>query len=431
MVAFLLGACGGAGNEEDRRFANDPTSPSQPTAAIVATSVPALASPTVELPPADSLLKSRGAASTVYAIFRGNILVLRPEAPRSEPLQIAPPPGQSFAKLTSSPNGDRVGAMLVPVHGADATELHGTLVVYDSQGATLKTWNDVLSLGASSPTPVGPEGSPSTQPRVRMEWSSQGDQILITSGLKELVTVPLAGDPVPIPVPGSMSFIEDAQWSPRGDRIALLASGGDGPPGVHLFTPNANPSDMQQVIPPNDGTIPFPTIEQFAWLPDGSGLAYILADEQTGVPADGQLFVLDLATGNHRLIATPGQAGPSGSIVEFTLSPDGKAVAYVIETLDRGQWAFHSLWVRSLKDSRALRLPVHDVMDVNAIWWTAQGLLWGQAVQTDGSGMTETFVLQAPASEPVEIASIEVAADSAATPAATPVASPPAATPTG
>lgn len=425
ILGVILSGCAGveseAETEEDRRFANDPTRPSQPTEVVVPTSSPVAASPVADLPPVDTLFKARGAPSTVYAILKGEIVVLQPDAPRAQPLQIAPPPGQAFASLTSSPDGDRVAAMLVPADGADA---RGTLVVYAAAGAILKHWNDVIGLSPAGATPVTGEDIAPGQSAIRMEWAPRGDQILITSGFDELVTVPLDGDPVLIELPSGIRVIEDAQWSPRGNQIAILAKGGDGPAGVQLFTPNAERSDLRQVAPPNEGTIAFPAIEQFAWLPDGSGIAYILADERTGSPVDGQLFVLDLASGNHRLIATPGQGGPSATIANLTLSPDGKAVVYEIQTSDLGRLTFHSLWMRSLTDPRAVRLPVADVIEVNAIWWTAQGLVWGQALGTEGSGATETFVLQAPASAPVELTSIEVVAAQGATPGASPAATP-------
>ena len=427
IAVLLLSACTGGETEteEDRRFANDPTPASRPTQVLVPTPTQRLASPVAELPPADTLLRARGAASTAYVILRGKILVLRPDTPGAAPLEIAPPPGQEFAKVTSSPNGDRVAAMLIPRDAATARGASGTLVVYDPRGATLKTWRNVVGPGAPAATPVATDHPRDGQADIRLEWSSQGDQILVTANRNALVTVPLEGNPIPIRVPTGISLIEDAQWSPRGDQIALLAKGGDGPTGVQLFTPGAEPPNLEQVIPPNEGTIPFPTIEQFAWLPDGSGIAYILADGRTGAPADGQVFALDFATGAHRLIATPGQGGPAASIANFSLSPDGKAIAYVIATPDRERWTFHSLWVRSLRDARTLRLPVTDVLEVNAVWWTARGLLWGQAVQTEGAGVTETFVLQAPDSEPIELASFEVLPPAAAaTPSASPVASP-------
>ena len=427
-LSVLLGACsnaeGGVQTEEDRRFVNDPTRPSQPTKVVVPTVTAPAASPAANLPPADALFKARGAPATVYAIITGEILVLRPAVPRAEPLRIAPPPGQAFARLTSSPTGDRVAAMVVPVDGVARSGARGTLVVYDAAGTTVRTWNDVVSLGPSGATPVSTEERLPGQSPIQMEWASQGDQILITSGFDELVSVPLEGTPVRIDVPPGIRVIEEAHWSPRGNQIAILASGGDGPPGVQLFTPNVEPSDLRQVAPSNEGTIAFPTIEQFAWLPDGSGIAYILADERTGSPVDGQLFVHDLARGDHRLIATPGQGGPSASIANFVLSPDGKAVIYQIQTSDTAQWTFHSLWVRSLTDTRAVRLPVDDVIEVNALWWTAQGVVWGQALETEGAGATETFVLQAPGSAPVELISIEVVPAQVASPVASPAATP-------
>lgn len=435
LIGAVLSGCSSpdseAETEEDRRFANDPTRPSQPTETVTPASTVEPASPVADLEPADKLFKARGAPSTVYATLKGEIVVLRVEAARASPLRIPPPQGQVFARLTSSPSGDRVAALLVPAaEDAGAGPVAGTLAVYDASGAQVEIWNDVIDLGRARATPVSGGNGTLEESPVQIEWASQGDQILISSGGGDLVTVPLDGAPTPIEIPAGIRVIEDAQWSPRGNQIAILAKGGDGPAGVQLFTPNADPPDLRQVIPPNEGTIGFPTIERFAWLPDGSGIAYIMADERTGSPVDGQLFVFDLASGRHRLIATPGQGGPSASIVDFVLSPDGKAVAYQIQTSDQGQWTLHSLWMRSLTDARAVRLPVADVIEVNAMWWTSQGLLWGQALQTEGSGATETFVLQAPSSEPVELASIEVVAAIDASPVASPQATP-VATPVG
>ncbi len=433
LLGMLLGACSNAGDvtetAEDRRFVNDPTRPSQPTEVVTATPTAAAASPVVDLPPVDTLFKARGAPDTVYAIVTGEILVLRPDTPEAAPTLIAPPPGQAFARLTSSPTGDRVAAMLVPAGGADPGA-RGTLLVYDAAGRTVGTWNDVIGLGPSGATPVAFEEIPAGQSPIQMEWASQGDQILVTSGYDELVTVPLDGAPVPIGVPPGIRIIEEAHWSPRGNQVAILAKGGDGPAGLQVFTPDAEPPDLRQVAPPNQGTIAFPTVEQFSWLPDGSGIAYILADERTGSPIDGQLFVHNLARGDHRLIATPGQGGPSASIANFALSPDGKAVVYEIQTSDNTQWTFHSLWMRSLTDPRAVRLPIDDVIEVNAIWWTSPGLVWGQAVETEGAGATETFVLQGPGRAPVELKSIEVVPAQGGSPVATPLATP-VATPVG
>lgn len=435
LVGAVLSGCSSpdsdAETEEDRRFANDPTRPSQPTETVTPASTAVRASPMADLGPADTLFKARGAPSTVYATLRDEIVVLRVNAARGSPLRIPPPPGQTFARLTSSPSGDRVAALLVPAaEAAGDGPVSGTLAIYDATGVQVAVWHDIIDLGRQRATPVpGGDGALEDSP-IQIEWASQGDQILISSGRGDLVTVPLDGMPTPIELPAGIRVIEDAHWSPRGNQIAILAKGGDGPAGVQLFTPNADPPELRQVIPPNEGTIGFPTIEQFAWLPDGSGIAYIMADERTGSPVDGQLFVFDLASGRHRLIATPGQGGPSASIVNFALSPDGKAVAYQIQTSDQGQWTFHSLWMRSLTDARAVRMPVADVIEVNALWWTSQGLLWGQALETEGSGATETFVLQAPASEPVELASIEVVAALNASPVASPQATP-VATPVG
>ena len=145
LVGAVLSGCSSpdsdAETEEDRRFANDPARPSQPTETLTPASTAVRASPMADLGPADTLFKARGAPSTVYATLRDVIVVLHVDAARGSPLRIPPPPGQAFARLTSSPSGDRVAALLVPAaEAAGDGPVSGTLAIYDATGVQVAVW---------------------------------------------------------------------------------------------------------------------------------------------------------------------------------------------------------------------------------------------------------------------------------------------------
>lgn len=431
-VILLLSGCGSsadnsADNEEDRRFANDPSegdrSTVEPTVPIA--TEPAAATPAGQpLPAADTLLRARGAPATVYAILNDEIQSIQISGGQATARTIPPPDGARFVAIDSSPSGDRVAAVTVIVNGADAPRID--LQVFDGTGAVTETWSGMLSPDTAVGTPVAGQAGPTTQPPdidVMVDWGSQGNRIAVATPGGRIASATLGGDVAPIATPEGIVAVGDIEWSPRGDRLAVLGTSGDGIPRIGLIDPEADAGQFLPVAPLDDGAEP-DRIRSFAWLPDGSGLVY-LAGGDGAEAVGGQLFSLDLETMSERLVATAGRGGPSATISDFSLSPDGKSVAYTIVLPDGGDWRFNSLWVRSLRDQRALSMPVGNVLEVNAVWWVDRGILWGQAVR-EGGAIQESFIRLEPGGDPITVLDVRIGGqdDAGATPGATPAATP-------
>lgn len=423
-VSMLLVGCGeSAGNEEDRRFANDPSGNAQPTDEMRQTEVP-VATPTVQpLPSPETLLRARGAPATVYALVNGSIQSINVEEAGTSTRTVAPPSGTRFVAIDSSPSGDRVVAVTAPA--TETTSASGIDVhVFDSAGTRLETWTGVLARQDMPSTP-GAGVPPRTGTEVMVDWGAQGDRIVVAGPDGQLAGITLGGEVEPIEMPSAVSAIGDVEWSPRGDRIAVLSIGDDGTTRIGLVDPTT-PNPEFLVVAPVEDTEEGEQIRAFTWLPDGSGLAYLSG---TGDDIGGQLFSVDLETMTQRLVATAGRGGPSATINSFSVSPDGKAVAYTIVVPDGGTLRFNSLWVRSLRDQRGLPMPVGDVIDVGALWWVDKGVVWSQTVQ-EGDAIHVSFIQLPPGGDPRVIHAIEIGAQ-AGDPGATPAATPLAATPVG
>lgn len=419
--SLLLVACGEtANNEEDRRFANDPSRNGQTSEAAQKTTVP-VATPTVKaLPSPEMLLRARGAPSTVYAILNGVIQSIHLSETGTKPSTIRPPSGERFVAIDTSPSGDRVAAVATSTDSAVQTQVVN-LYVFDSAGAELETWAQVIKPDPASSTPA-PSASTPADVDLMVDWGAQGDRIVVASPDGRMASVTLGGDVTAIATPPGITAMRDIEWSPRGDRIAVLGVGEESLARIGLIDPVATTPQFLPIAPINEGG-EREQIHSFSWLPDGSGLVYLSGIDDDTDAVGGQLFSLDLETMSQRLVATAGRGGPAAIINDFSVSPDGKAVAYTIVLPDGGDLRFNSLWVRSLRDQRALEMPVGTVIEVNALWWVDKGLLWGQAV-SKGDGIQESFIHLSPGGDPTALLAIDVGTQtgtSVGTPAASPV----------
>jgi len=428
--ALLFVACGETvSNEEDRRFANDPTQNDRTVESPRKTTAP-LATPTVNpLPSPETLLRSRGAPSTVYGILNGAIQSIGLSDTGTLSGTIQPPAGERFVAIDNSPNGDRVAAVTTSVDSVDQTPV-ANLYVFDSSGTELGSWPEVIVHTAAPSTPAGNDTA-TAGIDLMVDWGAQGDRIAVASSDGMLASVGLDGSVTAIATPPGIASVRDIEWSPRGDRIAMLGVGQDNVARIGLIDAAASTPRFLPVAPIDEGGEQ-EQIRSFSWLPDGSGLVYLSGTDGDTNTFGGQLYSLDLETMSQRIVATAGRGGPSATINDFSVSPDGKAVAYTIVLPDGGNLRFNSLWVRSLRDQRAIEMPVGNVIEVNALWWVDNGLLWGQAVAKNG-GVQESFIRLSPGGDPSALLTIDVGAQTSAspgTPAASPVSATPA-TPTG
>lgn len=423
IVAGLLVACADdSGDTEDRRFANQPfteapvaATPSRPSPVTSPPTRPPEASP-------EALLDAPGAPGTVYALIDGSIQVI--DATGTGPgARIEAPSSRRFVAIAPSPAGDRVAALTMPA-GQNLPEA-AEVAVYDFEGQVLNQWPQLTSAGQEGATPVA--DTPAGQsPDGSISWAPEGDRLLVALGGTTLVTIDIDGEASVLPLTSPIQRIVHAGWSPRGDQIAFLARNLEGSGVVWVFDPYVDGISLRQVAPPNADAANLGSVTAFAWMPDGSGLIYILSEEAGANAVGGQVYTINLKLGVRLLVATPGRGGPAAEIVDFAVSPDGKAVAYTIAIPSGDAWQFHSLWVRSITMTGLYNVPAGTPERIDRLWWADPGIVWRQQ-----SGDIVDIVAHSPSEDLVILYTLMPGATGTpgATPNATPILATPVATP--
>lgn len=419
LAGLLVGCADDTATTDDRRFANQQSSETATTA--TPPPPPPVASPSTPVPQAspESLLSVEGSPGVIYALLNGSIRVV--DAGGADPGgRIVAPESWRFVAIASSPVESHVAALMAPADDEAPGGLE--VAIYDRQGQILERWSDLPFARSQSATPAA-DGDADETATASISWAPAGDRLLVATGGSELVRIDVGGDAQLISVPPPVERVTSAKWSFQGDQIALLARNAEGSGAIWVFSPYVDGESMRQVAPPNADASDLGSVTEFAWLPDGSTLAYILSTETGPEAQGGQLYTINLKLGIKLLVATPGRGGPAAEIVDFALSPDGRAVAYTIAMpVDEG-WRFHSLWVRSFQAPGVYNVPVGNVERVDQLWWAGSGIAWLQR-----SGDLVEVVAKAAGLSPATVLTLEPGAEG--TPGATPVvATPVAATP--
>jgi hypothetical protein len=411
IVAGLLVACAeDSGTEDDRQFANDPVVTQEAQTAAPAPTHPVAQVASTPLASPESMLHARGAPETIYATIDGDLVAVDTLLPGTS-TTIATLDDINALDFSPSPSGDRVAVL----HVSDG---YPEVVVYAADGSEVTRWGDLGIAVADGATPE--VQSPANAGSIN--WSTGGNRILVSLGGSSMVSILVGGGASEIAVPDKIGSIVDAAWSPRGDSIAVLARGEDDHGIIWTFYPAIDGDSTKQVVPPNADAAGLGSVVSFAWLPNGSGIAYLIAEEARTDPG-GRVYIVDLLSDARTLIAAPGRGGPAAVIVDFAISPDGKSIAYTISVPADGQWTFDSMWVRSLKTANVDSVPVFDIDRAVDLWWADAGIVWQQQVdeEIDVVSKSET-------GEPVNLVSFSPV--DMATPMATPaIGTPESATP--
>jgi hypothetical protein len=242
------------------------------------------------------------------------------------------------------------------VSAEPAVEAPGRLAVIGSDGslATMRSdGTDAVPMDAADGVAVQPSWSPDGS---RLAWVVQTTTDTGVGG-SIVIAGPRGQDPIVTPAPFVPYYLS---WSPTGDRVAFLGSGGDPQRPVEMGVLDlADPTPSARLV---SGGEPF---FYFAWGPDGrSVLAHAGYDrleevaldgaassvsERPGAfaaPAwsvDGRTLVYVERTGGQiqRLVAVVGDRRPrtlvqGRGVLSFVLRPDGGAVAYQLLGADDG-----------------------------------------------------------------------------------------------
>lgn len=411
MVLILVTVATACMDDTDnRQFATDPRTPQPtPTVEIVESTYATPAAPAQPLGSPEALVDRRGAPDVVYTAVDDALWAVAEDgltAVTNAPLAFA-----------SSPNGQRV-AVLLPRRDSELVELE----IYTSDGELEQTIE--LELGLSDrATPV--DGVPG-EDAVSLTWAPQGGRLLLAHASGQLVDILLDGTVETIETRSSLAGVQQARWSPRGDQIGVVIRDDAGLGRLALVDPSADPAMVNVIAPVGEVSGEAASVESFGWKPYGDGVLFLQGNPVPGGVRNGEIVSWDEASNTTQVVATGGQAGPTGSIRQFSVAPDGRAIAYTIEFATQDGWEFSGLYVRSLANTQLYDVPLDPETAVTAFWWLGDGLAWIAAVSEPGMPPVLAVQLIDGQGRKHTLGQIRIAPE--ATPSASPVPATPAAT---
>jgi hypothetical protein len=353
----MLAGC--VDEDSGRQFANDPQPTSSlPTAVALRATPPSRpATPQASPVSAEQLLQTRGAAGRFYFVADGAVWTMEPQTDRVNAV-FEPARGTSIRALAASPRGDRVAAVLARTDGENEAV---DLVVLASDGEEVARYDNIDAL---RPDPDGTV--------VSLDWSPQGEKLLVALSPGGLISVPLTGDAEPrlIVSGGVATRPEQAAWSPTGEDVGFLAEADGERASIYIAGVAATPTSPRALLADDEA---MPTIFDWAWLPDGRSLLF---SEERELTSTADLWRISSDGTDRELVASAGSVAPVARIVGAEPSRDGRAVAYLVIVPGDGTDVFDSLWVRDLATNHGFRIDVPNGMSVTDVWWTNAGLMY-------------------------------------------------------
>jgi dipeptidyl aminopeptidase/acylaminoacyl peptidase len=360
-VLILAGLAGCVEDETGPQFANNPpTATTGPTSGLP-TTVPAtpnvVATPVAATPVAiEDVLGTRGAVQRIFLASTDTIWAVNDNGD-SEAILEAEPDEQILA-IGTSPDATRVAAIIAWDNGRESS-----LVIVDANGDLVEE----LDLPAEpSATPVRADTGAGNS---SVDWSPQGDKILLLSGNGALLTVAVDPDPTlePVNMDVGDSVILEPAWSPTGQQIAFLRVD----PGTRarsLALHDLQSGETTEVVGSADGRI----VVEFAWEPGGKEILFTEGSALNSATTGIDLWRIGADGRGRELVAAAGAAAPVARSTTVTPSPDGKA--YVVLVPGSGSPTVDSVWIRDLTSDQGIRLGLPSVRSVENIWWTSKGL---------------------------------------------------------
>jgi dipeptidyl aminopeptidase/acylaminoacyl peptidase len=378
VAAVLLVAC--ADVDTGPQFATDPRPTRAPTQAVSSPSPALLPTAASIATPASftDLLGARGAVSTVYVASGSDAWSVSSGGDATR--VFAAPDGSQIRAMDSSPDGQNVAILLdSSSNGRQRSEV----ILVDAAGSIVDRV-EAPDPGLATPVAGVPEG------RHTVDWSPQGDKVLVQFGSGNVVEIPTdkAGPAIPLDFDDAAGAVVAPAWSPTGQSIAFIAESDDGET-RSLRLLDTRTGQVATVVTSLAGRL----VVDFAWLPDGVSLLFT----EGGVPGSA-ISGIDLwqvgANGENRaLVASAGTVAPVARIANLSPSPDGRSVAYAVLVPGSGRPAVDSVWVRSLGSGIGFRIPLPSVASVEDIWWTDEGLVVSVVTTGTAQGRPPTRAL--------------------------------------
>lgn len=364
VVLVLAGLAGCVEDEVGPQFANNPpTATSGPTSALP-TASPAtpmvVATPVAPATPVaiEDVLGTRGAVQRIFLASSKTIWVVTDRG-EGEAILDAEPDEQILA-IGPSPDGSQVAAIVAWDNGRASS-----LVVLDANGDLLEE-RDLP--GNASATPVR---SQTGTANVSVDWSPQGDKILLLTGDGTLRTVGVEPRAAiePVDLGEAVGVVLEPAWSPTGQQIAFLSV--DSETRIRsLLVHNLQSGETTEFVGPDDGRI----VVEFAWEPGGKEILFTEGSALNSATTGIDLWRMSTDGTGRELVAAAGATAPVARITTVTPSPDGKSVAYAVLVPGNGAPTVDSVWVRGLASGQGIRLGLPSVRSVENIWWTSRGL---------------------------------------------------------
>lgn len=412
-ILILAGVAGCAEEDIGPQFANNPptatagTGVGLPTAAAatpeVAATPVAFATPVT----VQEVLGTRGGVQRVLLASNQTIWAVD-DSGESESLFDAEPDEQILA-IGPSPDATQVAAVLAWDDGRESS-----LVILNANGELLNEVELPSQASAESATPVA---STLVSSSVAVDWSPQGDRILLLQGDNSLMTIGVE--------PGAsleQADLDDVTgnilepvWSPTGQQIAFLLVD----PASRtrsLVVHDLQSGETNELLGARDDRL----VVEFAWEPGGQEILFTEGSALGGSTSGIDLWRIGSDGEGRELVAAAGTAAPVARIANVTPSPNGKSVAYAVLVPGEVAPVVDSIWVRDLSSGQGFRLGLPSIRSVENIWWTSKGLAVASVTDRRNEPVL-AVLLVAPNGT---VSALWATPLSSSTPGATPVAAP-------
>ncbi len=393
-----------ANDELPTRLATATTPPSTPDAAPTTAAIATPAS-------ISDLLRPRGAPDRIFFAAEDAVWTISSAGEIAQILDAAP--GRKVLGVAAAPGAEKVSVLLAERQGnSESVEVR----VLDETGEEVSRFSGIPA-GAGTPVP----GQFLTGDTI--DWSPQGDRLLVSfpSGIVVLDTG--AGEATPSPdVISGFSDGEVLQpiWSPTGVAIAFV-SGEDGSLQRSLNVLDVRSGEVANIVVPPQGGF----VVDFAWMPDGVTLLYTQGGQPGGVVSGIDLWRVNVDGSGRALVASAGTVAPVARISTVRPAPDGGSIAYVVLVPGPDRPHVDSLWLRDVASGLGFRIDLTDLREVDDLWWTDDGLFMLATAEPRSGQQPDLMVFHVTVDGAVE--PIWTAPRPAGTPVASPLAGTPAA----